>query len=274
MKSFVDACRTIGLPLIALSAGFTALASATPLASHPLVVAVRHGDCVAAVKLVNPVVASNDVQTAFLAGRMLDEGICVHKDPVAAALFFANAASLGDQDAALDYATKLGLGVGAEQSYEHAGDTCRSAGIDAQARMSAYSLGYACTVRGVAGELLRETLPVGAFTASSGVARVEFSPASAEMHIRATPTVALRTAVTGSNLSRPAVDAQQEIEKAWRHALAAVPKPDSARLDNQAVELTLDVDMTLEGGREAKMRSDSAAGQVFQGDIHPYIQVH
>jgi hypothetical protein len=271
MTPFNHARWTRGLVLVALSAGFTMLACATPMASQPLVVAVRRGDCAGAVKLVNPVVASNDDQTAFLAGRMLDEGICVQKDPVAAALFFAGAANLGDQAAALEYATKLGLGVGAEQSYAHAGDICRKAGLDPQARLSDYSLGYACTLRGVTGELLRESLPAGAFTASSGAARLEFSPASAEMRVRATPTVALRTAVTGSNLGRPAVDAQQEIEKAWRHALAAVPKPDSAQLDNQAVELTLDLDMTLESGREGKLQTKSSTGQVFQGEIHPYI---
>ena len=271
MQPFVPTRWTRSLVLIALSAGFTTLACATPLASQPLAVAVRRGDCAAAVKLVNPVVASNDDQTAFMAGRMLDEGICVRKDPVTAALFFAGAANLGDQAASLDYATKLGLGVGAEQSYAHAGDICRKAGLDPQTRLSDYSLGYACTLRGVTGELLRETLPAGAFASNSSAARLEFNPANAELHIRAIPTVVLRAAVTGSNLGRPAVDAQQEIEKAWRHALAAVPKPDSAQLDSQAVELTLDLDMTLEGGRGAKVETKNATGQIFQGDVHPFI---
>jgi TPR repeat protein len=103
-----------GLAAIALGLGLTRLASATALSSHPLIVAVRLGDCNAAVKLVNPIVNSNDDQTAFLAGRMLDEGICVKKDPVAATDFFARAADLGDKSAALDYATKVGLGTGTE----------------------------------------------------------------------------------------------------------------------------------------------------------------
>ena len=37
-------------------------ALATPLAGHPIVVAVRHGDCAAAVKLVNANVAAPDQQ--------------------------------------------------------------------------------------------------------------------------------------------------------------------------------------------------------------------
>jgi hypothetical protein len=36
-----------------------------------LVNALKRGDCGAAVKLVNPLVNSNDEQTSFIAGRML-----------------------------------------------------------------------------------------------------------------------------------------------------------------------------------------------------------
>jgi hypothetical protein len=49
--------------------------SAPPL-SGALVNALKHGDCGAAVKLVNPLVNSNDEQTSFIAGRMLIEGLC------------------------------------------------------------------------------------------------------------------------------------------------------------------------------------------------------
>jgi hypothetical protein len=87
---------------------------------------------------------------------------------------------------------------------------------------------------------------------------VEFSPASAEMHIRATPRVALADAPTGSNLRLPLINAQVEIEKAWRNALTMVPKPDPAQLDNQAIELSLDVAMTIEVGREVSFRTAQA----------------
>jgi hypothetical protein len=63
--------------------------------------------------------------------------------------------------------------------------------------------------------------------------------------------VALGEAPTGSNLRSPLVNAQQEIEKAWRNAVAAVPKVDAAQLGDQAIELSLDVDLTLEVGRES-----------------------
>jgi TPR repeat protein len=255
-----------GLAAFLLGLSFTALAAgATSL--PPLVVAIRHGDCVTAVKLVNAQVSSNDDQTPFVAGRMLDEGLCVKKDAAAATPYFARAVDLGNRSAKLDYAAKVGLREGTEQSYEIAGDTCRSAGFDPQAKLSHYSLGYACTVLGVADKLLRETLPERAFLPGSA-ALVEFTPASAEMRIRSTPQVGRGDASTGSIVRRPLVDAEQVIKKAWRDALAAVPKPDATRLDNQTVELSLDVDMTLETDREVVTRSGIAAtdGILLQGD--------
>ena len=258
-----------GLVAIVLGVALPTLASATALSSHPLIVAVRNGDCNAAVKLVNPNVTLNDEQTAFLAARMLDEGICVKKDPVAATDFFAHAADLGDKSAAFDYATKVGLGTGTEQSYERAGDLCRITGIDPQARSSRYSLGYACTVSGVAAELLREKLPAAAFQGSPAAVIVDFSPASAQMHIRATPHVRLADPSTGSNLRKPVVDAQQEIEKAWRNAVAAVPKPDAKLLDNQVVELSLDVEMVLENSRGSSPRDPQSFQHLSPGDVRP-----
>jgi hypothetical protein len=239
-------------------------ALATPLAAHPIVVAVRHGDCAAAVKLVNANVAAPDQQTAFLAARMLDEGICVQKDQLAATEYFARAADLGDQSAALDYAAKVGLGEGVEQSYERAGILCRAAGLDPRATLSAYALGYACTLRAVAGELLRETLPKGAFQSGISVAMVEFSPAKPELQVHSTPRVGLEEAHTGSNVRNPLIDARQEIEKAWRSALALVPKPDASRLDVQSIELPLDVDMTLEVGHDSNRRGNDT---LLYGDI-------
>lgn len=257
-----------GLAMIALGVGFTAFALGRQSLT-PLVVAVRHGDCVAAVKLVNSGASSNDDQTVFVAGRMLDEGLCVKKDPVAATQYFAHAADLGNRSARLDYAAKVGLGEGTGQSYEVAGDTCRTAGLDPQAKLSHYSLGYACTVLGVAGRLLRETLPQGAFLPGTGTALVEFNPVSAqEISIRATPKVGRSDRSTASYVTHPLVDAQKEIKKAWRDALAAVPKPDAARLDSEIVELAIDVDMTLEASREAAQRSGTeAAGGLLEGDF-------
>ena len=261
--------KRLFLVAITLGVGLTSLASGTALSSHPVVVAIRRGDCAAAVKLLNPDVTLNDDQTAFLTGRMLDEGICVQKNPAAAAHFFARATDLGDKNAELDYGAKVGLGDGTKQSYERAGDLCRDAGLDPEARLSRYSLGYACTVRSVAGELLRETLPKGAFYGATAAVLVEFSPASAEMRIRSTPHVRLGDAATGSNMRMPLVNAQWEIEKAWRNAVAAVPKPDAAQLDNQAVQLSLDVDMTLEVGSEASRNSAQPFRSLAPGDVMP-----
>jgi hypothetical protein len=241
---------------------------ASTLAAHPVVIAVRHGDCAGAVKLINSEVSSIDEQTAFVAGRMLDEGVCVRKDPVAAAQYFARAADLGDKPATIDYGAKIGLGEGAEQSYERAGIVCRSGGLDPQARLPTYALGYACTVGALAGELLRESLPKGAFRSNAGTLVVDFSPASGAMTIKSTPQVGVADTSTGSNLRSPLIDAPREINKAWRNALDAVPKPDPAHLDGETILLPIDVDMTLEVGREALNRLDSRnLGTLMRGDF-------
>jgi len=235
------------------------------LSSDPIVVAVKHGDCAKAVALANARVASGDNEAAFLAGRMLDEGICMQKDPVQAADYFTHAVDRGDQSAMLDYAAKLGLGVGTDPSYERAGDICRSAGLDPQRRLSPYSLGYACTVTGIASRLLRETLPKGAF--HSGAIVVDFNPASGEMHIKTTPEVGRSDAPTGSNFRAPLIDAPREINKSWGDAVAAAPKPVGAQLENRSVELTLDVDMTLEAGRNST-RDLQAPSRLMNGEFH------
>jgi TPR repeat protein len=90
----------------------------------------------AAIKLISPEVRSNDAPTSFIAGRMLDEGICVQRDPELAAYFFAHAAELGERAAVLDYAGKVGLGIGTEEDFTRAGELCRTAGVDRENRLS------------------------------------------------------------------------------------------------------------------------------------------
>lgn len=243
------------LAAIALGGSYAVRAADVPLAKAAIVLAVARGNCNAAVKLINLDVRSNDSQTAFVAGRMLDEGLCVKKDGETAAYFFAQAADLGDPAAQLDYAAKVGLGEGTAQDYARAGILCRAAGVDPQRRLPGYALGYACTVRGVAGRLLRETLPAGAFQVTAGAAaQLEFNPGSGQMVIRAVPHVSMGEPAVGSHIGLPVVNAQQEIEKAWHEALVAAPKPDATRLENQVVEVSLDLDMTLERARKSLQR--------------------
>jgi hypothetical protein len=256
--------------LFGLAAAAGLAADAATLAANPVVVAVRHGDCAGAVNRVNRDPASNDAETAFLAGRMLDEGICVQKDPATAAHFFARAADLGDHSAEIDYAAKVGLGEGVQQNYERAGMLCRQAGVDPQSTMQTYALGYACTVSNVAAERLRQSLPRGAFRPNSGPLLVDFTPGTAQMRVHATPRVGVDELHTGSNLRLPLIDAHKEIEAAWRNAIATVPKPDASHLDNETIELALDVDMTLEGGHEPSQRTSSQNfGSITRGDIRP-----
>jgi hypothetical protein len=261
---------------IALGTGSSTIASAAFLASNSIVMELRRGDCTSAVKQVNPIVKANDGETAFVAGRLLDEGLCVHEDAVAAAHYFARAAELGNRDAVLDFAAKVGLGEGTDQDYQRAGDLFRAAGVDPQGRVSSYSLGYACTLLGVAGKLLRKNLPVGSFKPVAGAAAlIEFTPRNGQMRVLKTPHVGSQESQTGTWVSHPLINAQQEIDKAWHGALAAAPRPDAARLDDQPTELPLDLDLTLELQRRTDRSVDQQLFQpLFKGDIHGTVVGH
>ena len=118
----------VWVAVLSLAIGTGSSAAAAGLASDPIVMAVRRGDCSKAIRELNAEVNANQSQTAlFVGGRMLDEGICMHK-----------------------------------------------AGIDPKSQVSFYSLGYACTVRAVAGRLQRESSPTGAFHTPTAPAIVEF----------------------------------------------------------------------------------------------------
>jgi TPR repeat protein len=257
--------RSVGLAVAALGVACTVCAAGDSASSQAIIKAIRKGDCAKAMKAVNDTVNSSDAQVDFLAGRMLNEGVCVKQDSAGATDYFKRALELGDRASALDYGVKIGLGEGAQQSYERAGEVCRTGGLDVEGHLSTYSLGYVCTLRGVASMLLRENLPRGAFT--SGVALVQFTPHDASMQIRSTPHVATADPETGSNARRPMVDARTEIDKAWKNALGLVPRPDVSKLDSKTIDLALDVEMTIENGKDAK-RSGSQ-GAVLQGEFIP-----
>ena len=247
-----------------------AAGSAAPAATQPsrdVVKAIAHGDCEAAVHLANAGLRADDAQTIFLVGRMLAEGVCIESDVAAATPYFSHAAAQGLAAAEIEYALQVGLGAGVEQSYERAGDLCQKGGLERQGGgTSLYSFGYACTLRGLASRKLRETLPSGAILPGRA-ARVSFNPATGRMEIRSNPRVAsVPDTTTGTFVQRPLIDAPSAIDKAWREALSAVPKPDAALLENAATELTLDLDMTLESGdgRSAHLLPNST---LMPGDI-------
>jgi hypothetical protein len=249
MQQSSHSWRARNLTAIVLSGCMSASAFSAELVAHPVSVAVKRGDCDAAIDLVKAGVASNDSQATFLGGRMVDEGVCVVQNAEAATRFFELAASLGSKEASLEYAAKVGLGEGVQQSYERAGELCRAAGIDPQARLSGYSLGYACTLRSVAARLLRVSLPAKAFRPGTGSAVVEFNPSDSGLRVVATPQVERDPDPgIGSHMGHQRVNAQHAIEAAWRSAVAAVPKPDATHLEPRGVELSLDVEMTLENG--------------------------
>jgi hypothetical protein len=256
-----------------------ALLSAAPAvndsaAIHELVKALNRGDCDNAVRLANTQTGSSDAQALFLVGRMVAEGVCVQPDVAAATPYFSHAATQGLAPAELEYGVQVGLGEGAVQSYEQAGELCQKGGLEGQAgEASRYSLGYVCTLRGLVSRRLRESLPRDAFVPRTGVARVSFNPASGLMQIRSTPRVnSQEDATTGTFIHHPLFDAQATIDKAWREAMVAVPKPDAARLENQSVEVTLDLDMTIEGGMASHHSEPRAPGAaLLPGEVHPVL---
>jgi TPR repeat protein len=265
MRPFISWRSSVALASIAL--GAISSATTMTLASDPVVSAVRHGNCSKAVSELKAEIGSKKGPTAlFVGGRMLDEGICVEQDRATATKFYAESMEMGDPNAALEYAAKIGLGEGEPQNYLRAGDICHTAGLDPRGRLSFYSLGYACTVRGMVGRMLRETLPKGAFQIPTSPAVVEFSPGNSQMHIVSMPKAERAEAHTGALMGAPVVNAQEVIEKAWSEALVAVPPPEAASLGSGSVEMTIDVDMTLEVGRNVP-RNPQDAGQLLRGDV-------
>ena len=251
----IDGRGIWGLAALALGAALTVNSLAAPLSESPISIAVRRGECRTAVDLVLRGAQANDGAAVYLGGRMLDAGACVQQDLEAAGKFFERASALGNRDSSVDYATKVGLGEGFEQSYERAGEICHKAGLDPQERLSDYSLGYACTLSGAAGRFLRERLPAHAFRPDGGPVLVEFNPASAEVSIRQIPEVVRESEpLTGSRIKKGRVDPRRAIDDAWERAVNTVPKPEASRLTNQVAKLSLDVDMALD------QRGDMAPG--------------
>jgi hypothetical protein len=256
--------RALMLAAAALGVAWTAQVMADSPAQS-ILTAIRHGDCDKAIKAVNESMNAKDGQVDFLAGRMVDEGVCVKQDDNAAADYYKRSVELGTRNSALDYGAKIGLGEGAAQSYEKAGEMCRTGGLDAAGQLSTYSLGYACTVSAVASRMLRQNLPKDSIVPGGGAAVVTFTPAGGALQIRKLPQVAMADVAMGTHVRRPMFDAHDKISTVWQQAVNVVPKPDPARLDNKSVELPLDVEMTIERGRDARASSPSSA--ILGGEI-------
>jgi hypothetical protein len=238
--------------------------AAESAATQPIDDAIRHGDCSTAIKAVTDLSNAQDAQAEFIAGRMAAEGVCTNQDSAAAADHYKRSLELGNRTAGLEYGAKVGMGEGAVQSYERAGEICRNAGLDAAGRSSAYSLGYACTVGGVAGEVLRENFPKGAIVRGGGAALVSFTASNGALQIRSPPHVGMADLQVGTYIQHPMIDARDEIKKAWQRAMTMVPKPDAARLEARAIDLPLDLEMTIEMGRGSAALQQ---GHSFRGDI-------
>ena len=259
MVGIARSCACVAL--MALLAVFAAHAATST--SNSIIAAVQRGDCDKAVKQVNAAFDMPDAASAlFIAGRLLDEGICLKKDPEKAAGFFERSAALGDLNAQLDYAGKIGLGEGHPQDYASAGQECHKAGVDPSGLLPYYSLGYACTVRAVAGRALRMSLPYGAFHWPTKPAVVEFNPMTSELRILSAPIPVREFGQTGSLISAK-FDARQAIQDAWRDAIAQVQRPDDKSLSRDLVQMTIDMDKTIEVA-SSSAGSDYTQQRMFQ----------
>lgn len=229
---------------------------------HPVVDLVRHGECAAAVAKVNQGADQGDASAVFWGARMLDEGICVDANAVTAGQFYARAADLGEQRAALEHAARVGLGDGTLPDYAQAGALCRAAGLGTGLPAEQeYSLGYACTLSVLAARNVRTALPPNALRAHPEPVQLRFAPASGQISILSTPAVLRETdAPTGSHSRKPRVDIEQVVNDAWKHAVSLAPQPDAARLAGASMVLALDVDLVLEQGALAADRDSVAHG--------------
>jgi hypothetical protein len=228
-----------------------------------IVQALRRGDCNAAVQLANSAVKANEAKSIFVVGRMVDEGVCTRGDGASATPYFARAAALGFHPAALDQAVQTGLGEGVVQSYARAGELCQMGGLPVPAGTSAYALGYICTVRGVASRLLRRSL-----VQDSGTVRLSFNPASGALRIESAPRVSSAQTHTGTYLRTPQTEGRRVVELTWRRALSAVPKPDAAQLPDEAFDVTLDLDETIELAlRRPAVEDDATRIAILPADI-------
>jgi hypothetical protein len=230
-----------------------------PLASHPIVSAISRAQCQEAVDLLNAGVKANDPQAMLLGGRMLESGFCVNADPPAAARLYERALELGEINAAHDIATGIGLGQGARQDYEKAGIACRKAGADPQRAVTDYTLGYACTVRGLAAKLAREQLPRDAVPPGVGSAvSVLFRPASAKTTITA-PT----------NPGRQRNDVRQKVEETWHLAVQRVPKADYTQLADEPLKFDLAFQFTNPAVESRHPAQDFVQSLQPRGEMKP-----
>jgi hypothetical protein len=264
LKSSVGCVCGSLIGLLASSGSF----ASTGFASDPVALAVRHQNCNKAIAELNAIAAqpnTTDAFSLFVGGRMLDEGICTRQDANEATRYFERSAQLGDSQAQFDLATKIGMGQGTAQDYAVAGRTCHEAGVDPSGLLSFYSVGYACTVTGVAGRLLRTSLPTGAFRLPTRPAVVEFNLNGSQVRVVSAPEPQRGPAPLGSIIGPFLVDPQTAIAKAFREALEAVPKPDANSLSPGIVTLSLDLDISLEGGKPPP--PSGSHDKILPGDV-------
>jgi hypothetical protein len=239
-------CRLCTCALFTLTVALTSpLVQAAP-GVNPIATAVQAGDCKAAIDLVNKAALDKDAHGVFLGGRMQDEGGCVDVNREAASHYFEAAATLGDAQSMIEFAGNVGLGIGTSPNYERAGALCRSAGMDKNGKFTDYALGYVCTARAEAGHYARLGLSPGDIAAAGATAHVQFRAADGSVRVLSAPHILSREeASTGSRIRRPRVNVDDLVEDAVRKAVSHMPKADTARLGTDAVDLVLDLDMSV-----------------------------
>ena len=90
------------------------------MAFHQAFNALKDGNCVTAGEVVNRGIDSNVAEMLYMAGVMLELGLCVDADPKRARTLYAAAAKAGDAGAARRLGEVFARGEGVPRSYRHA----------------------------------------------------------------------------------------------------------------------------------------------------------
>ena len=215
--------RLVLIAATLVAAAFAPMAAAEVPAARA---ALAAGDCKSVGEAINEGLGRNEAEAFFIAGALYDVGTCVEADPARAARLYRRAIDLGDGDAAPSLAMLYGSGRGVPQDYAMAHlvfhDDKPAAGDAGASKAELAALGYAETLARLA---VRDVVyPVTAnskgiegnmdVVVTPGGDRIDFTA----VHIGVE---------AGSNLARTH-DFTDQIDTAYRSAMARVPRPEPA----------------------------------------------
>jgi len=222
--------------------------------------AIAAGDCKAAGDAINAGLARNDPEAYFFAGLLYDQTGCVDHDPAHAARLYRRALALGYDDAGPYLGLLYGLGQGVPQDYVQAhrafhGDKALASDATASPAELA-ALGYGETIAQLA--LRKVSYPPSANrNGIEGSIDVMLAPSSGKIDFDH-----VHIGVEAGSMIPRTHEFTDQIEAAYRGAIAQAPKPDLA------ADASLKVDTPWQFGmrRSADNHKVPLEGLVTLGD--------